>query len=266
MLSDGTNAYIYGPALFPGDTAPIEQLALTGGATSYLNPDQMGVREVFSPTGTLQVQYTYQASGLDAYGSNYTTNTLVAGVTTPFQYKDGYLPGNNGGLIYAINRWYDPKTGQWLTQDPIVELTGQAYSYAADNPINASDPTGLAGCEPGPESAINTGDVTVYTSANAAGEADYVGITNSVERRAAEQLAEKGIGINPINGLENLSRADARAVEQVLIEENGGPGGGQLLAKINSIASNNPIYSQSIQRGCALLAAFGYAAPNVCGG
>lgn len=80
-----------------------------------------------------------------------------------------------------------------------------------------------------------------YTSTNSAGDVNYVGITNNIERRAAEQLASKGISINPIDGLENLSRSDARAVEQVLIEENGGPGGGQLLNKINSIARSNPV-------------------------
>jgi len=113
--------------------------------------------------------------------------------------------------------------------------------------------------------AINTGDVAVYTSTNAAGEVDYIGITNNVERRTVEQLATKGIDINPIEGLENLSRADARAVEQVLIEENGGPGGGQLLNRINSIATSNPLYAQSIQRGCDVLATVGFGAPNVCG-
>lgn len=105
----------------------------------------------------------------------------------------------------------------------------------------------------------------MYTSTDAAGDVNYVGITNNIERRAAEHLAEKGISISPINGLENLSRADARSVEQVLIEENGGTGGGQLLNKINSIATSNPAYASSIQRGCALLAAVGYAAPGVCG-
>lgn len=112
--------------------------------------------------------------------------------------------------------------------------------------------------------AVNTGDVSVYTSTNAAGDVNYVGITNDIERRAAEQLASKGIDINAIEGLTNLSRTDARAVEQVLIEDNGGPGG-QLLNRINSIALSNPIYEQSIQRGCAILATIGYAATNVCG-
>lgn len=47
-------------------------------------------------------------------------------------------------------------------------------------------------------------------------------------------------------------RDQHRAVEQVLIKENGGPGGGQHLNKINSIARSNPIYEQSIQRGCEI--------------
>jgi filamentous hemagglutinin len=90
-------------------------------------------------------------------------------------------------------------------------------------------------------------------------------MTNNIERRAAEQLADKGLTIRPIAGLENLSRWDARAVEQVLIQENGGPAGGQLINKINSIARSNPGYAKAIKRGCALLAAVGRAAPNVCG-
>ena len=82
----------------------------------------------------------------------------------------------------------------------------------------------------------------VVASENA-GVINYVGITNNIERRAAEQLASKGISI----------------------EENGGTGGGQLLNKINSIAKTNTIYEPSIERGCAILSVTGRSAPNVCG-
>jgi hypothetical protein len=51
----------------------------------------------------------------------------------------------------------------------------------------------------------------------------------------------------------------------VLIEENGGPGGGQLQNSINSIARSNPIYQQSIERGCEILKTVGYSASTVCG-
>ena len=105
---------------------------------------------------------------------------------------------------------------------------------------------------------IATGENTVYQSVNEMGTVQYVGITNDIERRAAEQMAEKGIQIKGIPGLGNLSRYDARAVEQVLIEQYGlGKNGGTLLNQINSIAPSNPIYQQSTQRGLEILDAVG---------
>ena len=123
---------------------------------------------------------------------------------------------------------------------------------------------GLDAADAAKAEAINTGDVSVYTSTNSAGATDYVGTTNNPVRRAAAQFADKGIDINVIPGLENLSRADALGRAE-LIEESGGPGRGPLRNKINSISASNPIYDQSIQRGCAILATVGFPAPNVCG-
>ncbi len=39
---------------------------------------------------------------------------------------------------------YDPGTGQFLSQDPLVLLTQQPYAYVSDNPLNATDSSGLA--------------------------------------------------------------------------------------------------------------------------
>jgi len=49
----------------------------------------------------------------------------------------------NGG---RVNRYYDPATAQFLTRDPLVALTGSAYGYVGDNPLNGTDPTGLNDC------------------------------------------------------------------------------------------------------------------------
>jgi RHS repeat-associated protein len=52
-----------------------------------------------------------------------------------------------GGFVYLRNRWYDPKTGRFLTQDPIGLAGGvNLYSYAGNNPVAYSDPFGL--CPP----------------------------------------------------------------------------------------------------------------------
>ena len=47
------------------------------------------------------------------------------------------------GLVYLRARYYDPQTGQFLTRDPLEQLTRQPYSYVNDNPLNGTDPTGL---------------------------------------------------------------------------------------------------------------------------
>jgi hypothetical protein len=43
-------------------------------------------------------------------------------------------------------RWScDPTTGRFMSRDPLVSLTREPYGYAANNPINHTDPTGLFG-------------------------------------------------------------------------------------------------------------------------
>ena len=42
-----------------------------------------------------------------------------------------------------VNRYYDPATGQFLSVDPLVDETGQAYAYTGDDPVDGADPMGL---------------------------------------------------------------------------------------------------------------------------
>jgi RHS repeat-associated protein len=102
--------------------------------------------------------------------------------------------------------------------------------------------------------AIQTGTNAVYRYVEN-GVTKYIGITNDLARRASEHLYRNGFRIEPIQGLQNLSRFDARAVEQVLIEHYGLP---SILNKINSISPNNPIYSEAIQRGYEILRSIGF--------
>jgi RHS repeat-associated protein len=53
------------------------------------------------------------------------------------------------GLIYARNRWYDPKTGSWLSPDPLgYQDSANLYAFCGGDPVNCSDPTGEAGWDP----------------------------------------------------------------------------------------------------------------------
>lgn len=98
---------------------------------------------------------------------------------------------------------------------------------------------------------------SVYRSLNSQRQVQYVGLTNEMARRHAEHLRQSGFEIQKLLG--NLSREDARAVEQALIEMHGlARNGGTLLNRINSIARTNPKYAAMVRRGRELLESIGY--------
>jgi len=51
-----------------------------------------------------------------------------------------------------LNRWYDPSTGRWLSEDPIGFLGGDTNlsRYVSNNPLSFVDPSGLINALPGP--------------------------------------------------------------------------------------------------------------------
>lgn len=53
---------------------------------------------------------------------------------------------NETGLQYSYHRYYDPKTGKYLTPDPIGSAKGDVnlYSYVWNNPIISIENFGLA--------------------------------------------------------------------------------------------------------------------------
>jgi RHS repeat-associated protein len=52
----------------------------------------------------------------------------------------------DAGLYYYNARWYDPHTGQFLSQDPLAFAAGDPnlYRYVGNNVTNLTDPSGLA--------------------------------------------------------------------------------------------------------------------------
>lgn len=50
-------------------------------------------------------------------------------------------------LYYMRNRWYEPKSGRFLAEDPLgVEAGLNQYVFAMDDPVGRRDPTGLDVC------------------------------------------------------------------------------------------------------------------------
>ncbi|MHC1783527.1 MAG: hypothetical protein AB9891_12375 [Anaerolineaceae bacterium] len=104
------------------------------------------------------------------------------------------------------------------------------------------------------KSAINTSTNTVYRFIEN-GVVKYYGITNNFLRRAREHINARGWQIEKMPGLDALSRPDARAVEQVLINKAGLP---NLYNKINSIATSNPVHGAAINRAEKIFQRLGY--------
>ncbi len=128
LLSDGQNSYIYGPG-----STPIEQINQAGTPT-YLHHDQLGsTRLITDQTGNATGTFTYNPYG--------TISASSGAASTPFGYADQYTDAETG-LQYDRARYYDPTTGQFLTRDPLNDLTQETYSYAGDSPTNNIDPTG----------------------------------------------------------------------------------------------------------------------------
>jgi RHS repeat-associated protein len=58
----------------------------------------------------------------------------------PFGYTSAYTDPTTG-LIHDGARYYNPADGRFTQQDP-ANQGPNLYTYAADNPLNQSDPTG----------------------------------------------------------------------------------------------------------------------------
>jgi RHS repeat-associated protein len=62
----------------------------------------------------------------------------------PFRWQTKYYDRETQ-LYYFPKRYYDPRTGRWLSRDPLGEAGGfNLYAYCGNDPVNRHDPLGLA--------------------------------------------------------------------------------------------------------------------------
>jgi RHS repeat-associated protein len=93
-------------------------------------------------------QYVTNAAGVVVWEARYLPfgQAIINGhssVENNFRFPGQYYDSETG-LHYNYHRYYDPKTGRYLTPDPIGQAGGiNLYVYAVNNPITFSDPWGL---------------------------------------------------------------------------------------------------------------------------
>jgi RHS repeat-associated protein len=127
-------------AYFPGIDAPLAIITGNGTATTrYVAQDRLG-----NVTGVFTGNSIAQSLLYDAWGRQTVSGTL--GDTNRLRWKGLLWDGDVTQLYFMRNRWYDPQTGRFVSEDPIGLGGGvNVYAFAAGNPIAGFDPYGLDG-------------------------------------------------------------------------------------------------------------------------
>jgi RHS repeat-associated protein len=127
ILGDGSYYYVYGPG-----SIPVEQVSLSTSTPAYLTYVRSNSTWITSnDAGDQTAFYGYDAFGNQAFGTP-TSSFGFAG-----QYTD-----KTSGYSNMRARLYNSQTGSFMTRDPAFEKTDTAYSYATDDPVDRTDPTG----------------------------------------------------------------------------------------------------------------------------
>ena len=151
LLADSTHNYLY----LSGSASPDLQINLATGTVDLLiqdhNANTRGVVQVTGATSSLNgklVNYTdYDAYGNPITESGGATNPggmanggVATDTSTSFAFGAGYSDSSN--LTYLVHRYLDNETGQFISIDPLVDQTREAYVYAGDGPTMGIDPMG----------------------------------------------------------------------------------------------------------------------------
>jgi RHS repeat-associated protein len=198
VLTDATNAYVYGPG-----GRVIEQLSL-GLVATYLHQDALGsTRLLTSANGAVVGGSKYTAYGAPAGAVTTTGNT----VTTPIGFAGGYTDSESG-FVYLVNRYYDPGTGQFITRDPLLALTGSPYGYALGDPLDITDPLGLFGCPAWVCGTINS----AATALSNAGSQLLDAAGNAISA-AGNYVYDNAAGISTVTGIAAVAIAPIPGVD-----------------------------------------------------
>ncbi|MFJ7195342.1 MULTISPECIES: RHS repeat-associated core domain-containing protein [unclassified Streptomyces] len=151
FLTDGSN-----PLVEQNGTGDTTATVATSGLDEFLTRTENGATQVYltdalgsviglaGSDGTIATRYAY-----DPNGQATTTGTASS---NPYTFTGRENDGT--GLLYYRDRYYDPETGRFISQDPIGQAGGtNLYQYALSSPTTYTDPTGdnpmIAACAVG---------------------------------------------------------------------------------------------------------------------
>ncbi len=133
---DGSNNIITEYVHGPGIDEPIAMIR--GGQTYYYHADALGsIIAITNSTGQVVQRYEYNSFGEITYQQD-------PNFVQPYTYT-GREYDEESGLYYYRARYYDPKIGRFISEDPIGLDGGDVnlFGYVGNSPVNKIDPFGL---------------------------------------------------------------------------------------------------------------------------
>jgi RHS repeat-associated protein len=147
-LSSGANTEVAEYSYYGIDNL---HAVLPGGSAAYhAHADALGnMIALTNQSGALVTKYSFSEWGV---GTVLEDSAAVLGTRNRVRWKGALWMGPELELYYMRNRWYEPRTGRFLSEDPIGFAGGiNAYTFAGSQPIGGFDPFGLDPCPPGKE-------------------------------------------------------------------------------------------------------------------
>ncbi|MFB7215581.1 polymorphic toxin-type HINT domain-containing protein [Streptomyces sp. NPDC056255] len=151
FLTDGSN-----PLVEQNSSGGTTATVATSGLDEFLTRTENGSTQVYltdalgsviglaNSDGTIATKYAYDPNG----------QPTVSGAASSNPYTFTGRENDGTGLLYYRDRYYDPETGRFISQDPIGQAGGtNLYQYALSSPTTYTDPTGnnpmIAACAVG---------------------------------------------------------------------------------------------------------------------
>ena len=152
---DLSHRYLWGPAV--DQLLADEQVhSLTNAAsneTLWALADRQGsITDMVDNNGTERLHRVFDSFGNIIAETHYDTNEIEVTSPADSRYLDeafaytGRLFDKDTGLQNNLKRWYDPKIGRFISEDPsgFAGADANLYRYAGNSPTNFTDPLGEA--------------------------------------------------------------------------------------------------------------------------